>query len=268
MPRRADNNANVAWTEAYGGSIEERAQNIFDGTVPDTVLQPDNEPEAGMATENVLEGNNFVEVQDINFTRRYIGHINPNDEVVYVRSQRYGEIVTGPERTRSHNVDIDIGHIQNRILKSVYAVTFDQPIINAPQAASCTCAYANDDNCKHMLAAQQFLEEHNFDDDGGGGGFVDDDDNNIMEDDDFGGFNPNEAAEVEPVDPYADTIGARLRRRRAEERQQQQPRRSTRQTRSTRRSGGKLDGDIFVSSFVSSQNQLYECVEELEKLKL
>jgi len=264
MPRRADNNANVPWTEAYGESIEDRAQNIFDGTVPVTV-RPDNEPEEGMATENVLEeGGQSVEVQDINFTRRYIGYEAPNDEVVYVRSQRYGEIVAN---TGSHRNNA-LGHVDdNGILKSVYAVTFDQPIINAPQATSCTCEYANDDNCKHMLAAQEFLREHNFDDDGGGGGFVDDDDNNIMEDDEYGGFNPNEAAEVQDVDAFADgTIGGRLRQRRMTERQG--PRRSTRQRRSTMRSGGTLDGDIFVSSFVSSQNQLYECVEELEKLKL
>lgn len=258
MPRRADNNANVAWTEAYGGSIEERAQNIFDGTVPVTV-RPDNEPEEGMATENVLEeGGQSIEVQDINFTRPYIGHINPNDEVVYVRSQRYGEIVTGQERTKSHNVNIDIGYIEGRILKSVYAVTFDQPIINAPQAASCTCAYANDENCKHMLAAQQFLEQYQFPDN-----FGDDDDNNIMEDDEYGGFNPNEAVEVQAVDAFADgTIGGRLRQRRAEERQQ--PRRSGRQRRSTRGSGGWFDGAIYRGP----QNQLYEFVEELEKLKL
>tara|TARA_B100000902_G_scaffold368590_1_gene392057 strand:+ start:100 stop:882 length:783 start_codon:yes stop_codon:yes gene_type:complete len=260
MPHRANDNINIPWTEAYGDSIEDRAENIFEGNFPVTVTNG-NRPAIGQTNEFVLEGNQFVEVEDINFTRPYIGHINPNDEVVYVRSQRYGEIVTGQGRTKSHNVNTDIGYIEGRILKSVYAVTFDQPIINAPQAASCTCAYASDDDCKHILAAQQFLREHNFDDDGGGGGFVDDDDNNIMEDDDFG-FNVNEA-EVQAVDAFADgTIGARLRQRRMAERQG--PRRSTRQRRSTRRSGGWFDGAIYRGP----QNQLYEFVEELEKLKL
>ena len=259
MPHRANDDINIPWTEAYGDSIEDRAQNILNGNFPVTVRNG-NRPAIGLQNEVVLEGNQFVEVENINFTRPYIGHINPNDEVLYVRSQRYGEIVTGQGRTKSHNVNIDIGHIENRILKSVYAVTFDDAIRNEPQATSCTCAYANDD-CKHMLAAQEFLEQYQFPDNFG------DDDDNIMEDDEYGGFNPNEAAEVQDVDAFADgTIGGRLRQRRMTERQG--PRRSTRQRRSTRRSGGTLDGDIFVSSFASSQNQLYECVEELEKLKL
>lgn len=264
MPHRANDNINIPWTEAYGDSIEDRAQNILNGNFPVTV-QFGNRPAIGQANEFVIEDNGqSIEVQNINFTLPYIGHINPNDEVVYVRSQRYGEIVTGQGRTRSHGNN-DLGYIEGRILKSVYAVTFNDAIRNAPmEAQSCTCAYANDDNCKHMLAAQRFLEEYNFDDDGGGGGFVDDDDNNIMEDDEYGGFNPNEAAEVEPVvDPFADgTIGGRLRQRRVAERQG--PRRSTRQRRSTRRSGGWLDGAIYRGP----QNQLYEFVEELEKLKL
>ncbi len=248
MPRRADNNANVAWTEAYGNSIEDRAQNIFDGTVPVTVLQPGNQPEAGMATEIVLEDGRSVEVQDINFTRRYIGYEAPNDEVIYVRSQRYGEIIAN---TGSHRNNA-LGHVDNNgILKSVYAVT---------QVTSCTCAYAN--NCKHIQAAQLFLaDEQQRRNDGGDGAFVDD--NNINDDEEFGGYNPYEADDEPRVDAFADgTIGARLRLRRVAERQG--PRRSTRQRRSTRESGGWYDGAIYRGP----QNQLYECLEELEKLKL
>ena len=245
-----------------GKALRIEHRTFLNGNFP-VIVQLGNRPAIGQANEFVIEDNGqSIEVQNINFTLPYIGHINPNDEVVYVRSQRYGEIVTGQGRTKSHNVNNDLGYIEGRILKSVYAVTFDQPIINAPQAASCTCAYASDDDCKHILAAQQLLREHNFDDDGGGSGFVDD--NNIMDDDDeFGGFNPNEAAEVQAVDAFADgTIGARLRQRRMAERQQ--PRRSTRQRRSTRRSGGWFDGAIYRGP----QNQLYEFVEELERLKL
>lgn len=260
MPRRADiNNTYIKWEVAYGENIDARAENILNGNFPDTVTNG-NRPATGQANEFVFEDNeNSIEVQDINFTEPYIGHINPNDEVLYVRSQRYGEIVAN---TRSHGNN-DRGVIDG-ILKSVYAVTFDQPIIDAPAPTACTCdsQYTNDNgNCKHMQAAQQFLQQNPFPDNFG------DDDDNIMEDDEYGGFNPNEAAEVQDVDAFADgTIGGRLRQRRMTERQG--PRRSTRQRRSTRRSGGTLDGDIFVSSFASSQNQLYECVEELEKLKL
>ena len=256
MPRRADNNANVPWTEAYGDSIEDRAQNIFDGTVPLTVLQPGNQPQIGLENEFVVQDDGeSIEVQDINFTRRYIGYEAPNDEVVYVRSQRYGEIVAN---TRSHrNNGRGVIDQETGILKAVYAVT---------GATSCTCQhYVINNDCKHIQAVQLLLDyEQQQQNDGGGGGFVDD--NNMMDVDEFG-FNPNEVAEVQDVDAFADgTIGGRLRQRRMTERQQ--PRRSGRQRRSTRRSGGTLDGDIFVSSFASSQNQLYEFVEELERLKL
>jgi len=263
MPRRADNNNYLKWDIAYGENIDARAENILNGTVPLTVIQPNNQPEAGMSTEIVLdEDGGSAEVPNINFVRRYLGYVNPDDQLLYIRSQRYGEIVAN---TASHGNN-DRGYIDQGtgILKSVYAVAFQDEISdNIPLSCSCESQYTNDNgNCKHMEAAQQFLEQYQFPDN-----FGDDDNDNFggMNDDEYGGFNPNAVAEVQAVDPFTDgTIGGRLRQRRVAERQQQQPRRSTRRRTRTTRSGGRFDGDIYLGF----QDRLYECVEAFPRLKL
>ena len=161
--RRRGRKVNVPWSITYGDNKDDRAENMVNGTVPNTVIRRNypplsNQPiefdfitltrRRGLRQRIDSDTGLFNDVQ-----HRYVEFIPENETnrtYVYVRSQRYGEIVSGPRNTRSN--PIDTGILDGSILKTVYVVTFNNTV-ETGIPINCSCP-SEANSCKHMIAAR------------------------------------------------------------------------------------------------------------------
>ena len=157
---RLGNKFNVPWTLTYGETIEDRAENLAQGIVPPTCTYV---PLTSKSAQEVLvarvSGNrNLRAFTDTAFFPnrqfRYCEYVPFSDrqsrEFVYVRSQRFGEIVSGPNSTKSNSGGI--GVIVNNVLQSVYVVNISGDLLEGFRTLTCSCQ--SQDACKHMRAVE------------------------------------------------------------------------------------------------------------------
>ncbi|MBV69310.1 MAG: hypothetical protein CMJ08_05880 [Pelagibacterales bacterium] len=157
---RTGNKLNVPWTETYGETIEDRAENLAKGIVPPTCtyapLTSNSAQEVFIAR---LSGRrNLRYFTDTAFFPnrqfRYCEYVpfsdRQNRDFVYVRSQRFGEIVSGPNSTKSNSGGI--GVIVNNVLQSVYVVNISGNLVEGFRTLTCSCP--SQDTCKHMRAVE------------------------------------------------------------------------------------------------------------------
>ena len=151
----------MSWRANYGLNIQERSRRIANGIVPITVLRENIPPirsqifefdychrTGGRALRNDPNGRAYFNSRQ----NRYVEDFNllPNRSYIFVRSQRYGELL---EQTRSDR-NPDPMHIIDEAgrLKSIYIVTLSNTIASqnwAPVACSCE---SRSSPCKHMMA--------------------------------------------------------------------------------------------------------------------
>ena len=149
---------NVSWERTYGTTIEDRAENMASGIVPPSVTYTPPLSKTPAEITIVRSGRrslrfNFDTALFPTQSHRYVEYV-PADgrrerDYVYVRSQRFGEIVEGPRSTKSNATGS--GVINNGVLESVYVVALSGTLAN-PMPQTCTCAYEGD--CKHMRAVE------------------------------------------------------------------------------------------------------------------
>lgn len=165
---------NIPWTETYGETIQERAQNIEQGNVPNTVLRRNYPP----ITEDPVDFQYIPLRRNLRFARsdsaifndinhRYVEFIPENEKnnrkYIYVRSQRYGEIVAGPRNPRRTKSNAPgQGIIDGSILKSVYYVRLNKALgRDNAKAIACSCE-SEVSPCKHMIAAERSYDLHDL----------------------------------------------------------------------------------------------------------
>ena len=150
----------MTWRVNYGLNVEERARRLANGIVPITVFREDAPPirsqifefdycrrVGGRQLRNDPDGRAFFDTREHRYVEDFLKL--PNRSYIFVRSQRYGEVL---EETRSDR-NPDPMHIIDQAgrLKSIYIITLTNTIASqnwAPVACSCQ----SNAPCKHMMA--------------------------------------------------------------------------------------------------------------------
>lgn len=157
------------WREKYGYSVVDRAMNLANGNVPNTVENPlVNVPTrsriyefdyctrvGGRRLRRDPEGRAYFDRRFRN-SSRYVENFwrLPTRDYVFVRSQRYGENV---EESGSHNRNPDPMHIidGDGLFRSIYKVTLSDTIDSGRWVTlGCSCEDQRRRKCKHMLAVE------------------------------------------------------------------------------------------------------------------
>lgn len=151
----------MSWRARYGINVQERARRLANGIVPITVLRENIPPirsqifefeycrrVGGRALRNDPESRAYFNTREHRYVEDFLKL--PNRRHVFVRSQRYGELL---EETRSDR-NPDPMHIvdQAGVLRSIYIITLSDTIASknfAPIACSCE---SRSSPCKHMIA--------------------------------------------------------------------------------------------------------------------
>lgn len=159
----------TTWREKYGYTLVDRAINLANGNVPNTVDNPiRNVPVRPAIYEfdycKRVGGRQLRSDPDgrAYFNRRYRNSSRyvenfwrlPTRNYVFVRSQRYGEDV---EATGSHNRNPDPMHLidGDGLFRSIYKVTLSDTIDSGTWTTlGCSCEDKRRRKCKHMLAVE------------------------------------------------------------------------------------------------------------------